>query len=361
MSDKIRIWKVSNGGIENAIAEPLDEIFSSETEQRLEELLVASPDLLMDGLRLIGRQLPTDGGPLDLLGIDPGGRLAIFELKRGTLTREAVAQILDYASDLIARDPDDFARVIETNSGRHGIPTFDDFGDWFQREFPSATEAPPGDPRLVLVGLGVDERAKRIVNFLANSGVDVQLLTFQAFRSGSETLLARRVETVEPSSGRAGSVGGTKEGNRQILFKLAQEQGVEDLLREISDYVDEHLPAYRWPGKTSFTFSLQERTEQGRPTSRAYAHLWVDQRSKGTVLFTLPELTVNAAPELIADALEALPAARRTETSWTPFELPITALTWPEIRDALRNLLEGVERVWKNRVAAQDVDDSAET
>ena len=35
-----------------------------------------------------------------MLGIDEYGRLVVFELKRGTLVREAVAQIIDYASDL---------------------------------------------------------------------------------------------------------------------------------------------------------------------------------------------------------------------------------------------------------------------
>ena len=41
---------------------------NTETEKSLEDLLVTSPDLLMPGLTLIGRQVPTDGGPLDLLG-----------------------------------------------------------------------------------------------------------------------------------------------------------------------------------------------------------------------------------------------------------------------------------------------------
>ena len=39
---------------------------------------------------------------MDLLGVDQDGRLTVFELKRGILTRDAVAQSLDYASDLEA-------------------------------------------------------------------------------------------------------------------------------------------------------------------------------------------------------------------------------------------------------------------
>ena len=76
-----------------------------ESEQLLEDALVENPDLLIEDLTLIGRQTPTEGGPLDLLGVDGDGKLVVFELKRGTLSRDAVAQIIDYASDLDSMDP----------------------------------------------------------------------------------------------------------------------------------------------------------------------------------------------------------------------------------------------------------------
>ena len=71
-----------------------------ESELLLEETLVNNPGLLLEDLTLVGRQTPTEGGPLDLLGVDGDGRLVVFELKRGTLSRDAVAQVIDYASDL---------------------------------------------------------------------------------------------------------------------------------------------------------------------------------------------------------------------------------------------------------------------
>ena len=66
--------------------------------------------------------------------MDPDGEIVLFELKRGTLTREAVAEILDYASDLLERDSNDFANLIESSSGRSGIDRIDDFAEWFSAE-----------------------------------------------------------------------------------------------------------------------------------------------------------------------------------------------------------------------------------
>lgn len=165
VAEKIGVWRIAGKSV---AAQPLEELRTTETEQRLEELLVASPDVLMPGLTLVGRQVPTEGGPLDLLGVDQEGRLVLFELKRGTLTRDGVAQILDYGSDLQVREPEDIAALVEKNSGRHGILFIKDFADWYRSEFPDVDDPPPAGMRLVLVGLGVDDRARRIVNFLAD-------------------------------------------------------------------------------------------------------------------------------------------------------------------------------------------------
>jgi RecB family endonuclease NucS len=75
----------------------------------------------MDGLSIVGRQNETQGGPLDLLGVDEEGRLVVFELKRSTLTRDAVAQALDYASYLADLSEDGLNQHITSNSGKYGI------------------------------------------------------------------------------------------------------------------------------------------------------------------------------------------------------------------------------------------------
>ena len=165
-----------------------------QAESLLEETLVANPDLLLPGLRLVGRQTPTAGGPLDLLGVDEDGRLSLFELKRGTLTRDAVAQAIDYAADLEARDPADLADLLSRESGRHGIERIEDFEEWYGQQFGEQESTTLRPLRIFLVGLGADDRAERMVDFLANnSGMDISLITFHSFEYGGKTLLARHV------------------------------------------------------------------------------------------------------------------------------------------------------------------------
>lgn len=356
---KIELWSVDESGDGRGTARPVTGVRSTETEELLEELLVESPDLLIDGLSLVGRQLPTDGGPLDLIGVDQDGRLVIFELKRGTLTRDAVAQILDYASDLAQWDPEHFARLIEQHSGRNGIDAIEDFDDWYAREYSTAPDLLDEPPKMVLVGLGVDERATRIVNFLADSGIEIQLLTYHAFKSNGQLFLARQVETVEPADRRSKAGGGTKQERRRALLDSAEELGSRDLLERVAEYIDEKMPCYRWPAKTAFSFSLHEQTAEGRPTQRTYATLWLNQDRRGAVKLTFPPRVVEAVPAEVDDLLRSVESARRTDSNSTPIELDIDAASWPSVREPVGRLLEAIVRSWK--APHEEQDEGAET
>ena len=132
--EKIEIWEMGSG--RRTAPSLLSTIDGTKTEEELEDILVRSPDMLERGLQLVGRQTPmTGGGYLDLLAVDGDGRLVVFELKRGTLSRDAVAQVVDYASDLDAVDLEDLAKLIVNHSGSGDIATIDDFIDWYDRQY----------------------------------------------------------------------------------------------------------------------------------------------------------------------------------------------------------------------------------
>ena len=52
-------------------------------EKDLESWIAADPSLLSEGIQIIGRQVGLEGGFLDLLAVDAGGRWLAIELKRG--------------------------------------------------------------------------------------------------------------------------------------------------------------------------------------------------------------------------------------------------------------------------------------
>ena len=82
-------------------------------ESDLESWIEADPSLLEGGLTIVGRQLQTQAGPLDLLAVDGSGTLVVVEIKREALTRDAVTQALDYASCLNELSEEELDRKTE--------------------------------------------------------------------------------------------------------------------------------------------------------------------------------------------------------------------------------------------------------
>ena len=194
-SNELKIWATDGSGG----ATPLETAHQMATELQLEDTLVNYPDMLMPGLTLVGRQTRTEGGPLDLLGVDEDGRLVVFELKRGTLSRDAVAQVIDYASFLQDMPEQELANYISERSGSHGVDKIEDFVDWYNAKVPGEGLGSLKPVRMMLVGLGVDSTTNRMAQFLASGGMDFSLLTFHGYVHEGKTLLARQVQ-VEAAS-----------------------------------------------------------------------------------------------------------------------------------------------------------------
>jgi endonuclease NucS-like protein len=254
----INLWKLTPNGNHHLKAESIEAVTGTDTEQLLEEVLTSSPGLLLTDLWLVGRQTPTPGGPLDLLGVDEDGHLVVFELKKGVLTRDAVAQAIDYASYLADLTADDLCRLISENSGKLGIEKLD-FRERYETEYPDQVIAEIGVPRIVLVGLGVDDRAKRMVQFLAKSSLDISLVTFYGFKLAGETLLARQVEVQATSS--QGAAGSKKAANQaelnRVLAKLGIRQNYDALITATQKGLASSI-YYQYPYTTGNSFSLRE-------------------------------------------------------------------------------------------------------
>jgi hypothetical protein len=219
--------------------------------------------------------------------------LVVFELKKGTLTRDAVAQIIDYASYLAGLESDDLCHLISENSGRLGIEKID-FRERYETEYPDQPVTEIGVPRIVLVGLGVDERAKRMVQFLAKSELDISLITFYGFKLDGKTLLARQVEVQAATP--QGERRSTKAGNQAILDRWLTELGILQNYEVLIAATTKGLgdSAYQWPNSTGYSFSLRATSASGGHSYRAYLGLFAPDRN-GKVQVVLQARAIEAA------------------------------------------------------------------
>ena len=103
MATQIKAWQVANGTL-RPVNTTLEEQGRKEAEH-LEQWIVSTSEVLGEDVLLIGRQVQTRSGPLDLLAVDRAGNTVIIELKRGLVAREVLAQAIDYASDIASWTP----------------------------------------------------------------------------------------------------------------------------------------------------------------------------------------------------------------------------------------------------------------
>ena len=341
--EETKIWS-----IEGTSATPLNTTNQMESEGLLEDILTANPDMLEEGLQLMGRQTSTPGGPLDLLGVDTDGRLVVFELKRGTLNRDAVAQTIDYTSALNAMDLEALADHIEQRSGNLGIDKIDDFVNWYGNLRESNDLSEGGleslvPPRMVLVGLGVDNTTERMVQYMASSGMDISLLTFHGFiGSDGKTLLARNVEvdsdqvTVTPSRR-------TSSRNRIARFEdRAAEIGMLDTLNAAKSMFREQFD-YKYHDASRYRMRFNR-------DSLSYLFIEIDEEGKGIKLGFHPraiDLTLDEFDRLETSDIptERGPAQNATHTARVDYEVrfPIySSDQWDTQRDELTKLTRSI-------------------
>lgn len=115
MATEIKTWEIVDGKL-NEINTNLAQNGRKEKED-LEKWLKTDHKILGEDVLVIGEQVYTRSGPLDYLGIDSAGNLVIIELKRDRLAREALAQAIDYASDVAEWDFEKIDEICVKYSG----------------------------------------------------------------------------------------------------------------------------------------------------------------------------------------------------------------------------------------------------
>ncbi|MDC1213876.1 endonuclease NucS [Rhodospirillales bacterium] len=175
------------------------------SENQLEEMIVAQPEILSSEWMIIGRQETTTyGGRIDLLAIAPDGSLILIEIKRDRTPREVVAQAIDYASWVQSLQAEDVAAIYQRYSNGGSLSTA------FRERFNTVLDEDVLNQshEIIIVAAELDPSSERIVAYLSQHDIPINVITFQVFQSGDELLLSRAwfidpVETQVNASSRA--------------------------------------------------------------------------------------------------------------------------------------------------------------
>ena len=159
-----------------------------ESEQLLEDMIVAEPSILSTEWMLIGRQeITTFGGRLDLLAIAPDGSLVLIELKRDRTPRDIVAQAIDYASWVEQLSAEKISQMYHRFSNGQSLDTA------FRERF--GTDIDEDDlnqsHQIIIVASELDASTERIVGYLDARDIPVNVVTFQVFQNGDKQFLSR--------------------------------------------------------------------------------------------------------------------------------------------------------------------------
>lgn len=175
------------------------------SEQLLEEMIVKDPRILSNEWMLIGQQEITAGsGRIDLLAIAPDGALVLIELKRDRTPREIVAQALDYASWVQGLTAEKIVQIYARFSEGGSLE------EAFQQRFGTVLdeESLNHTHQIIIVAAELDPSTERIIGYLNERDIPINVLFFQVFQHGEHQLLSRSW-LIDPGETQANAAVGT--------------------------------------------------------------------------------------------------------------------------------------------------------
>lgn len=329
------------GGERKAALIPFKDAFDS--ERHFEDVLTADPDLLEDGLWLVGRQLRISAGQIDLLGVGNDGQLIVFELKHGPIGRGALSQVLEYAAFIESLPASDLATLVSNSSGRNGIPQIADFAAMYRSRFGEINEDDAFSVQAVLVSLATpDEDSVRAITWLSEHGVRIQQVIYETY-SDDDYFVLRPTWNPEPQNLRwwFPPAGAKRPELIDWITQEAAKTDCADLHAEILQMVTTAFPSGRWVPRVdpdSLGLNWAIRGQSGKPVESITVRIY--NRDPDQIFLMLFDEVLDYAPDRIRDALQPFIYGEGTRLGKPHGEVRwIDAETWAEHGAALRDAL----------------------
>jgi ribosomal protein S24E len=186
MATEIKVWQIVKDELK-----PIETVLKEgeRREEDLEKWIKQHPSILGEDILIIGEQVSTKSGRIDFLGIDKLGNLVVIELKRDKLTREVIAQALDYVSDLSSWEIEQIKEICREYRNQ-------ELEEYLTENFENINvEDLPINiaQRILLVGFSTEESLERIIEWLSEKyGVSINAVILKYIKTkNGEELIAR--------------------------------------------------------------------------------------------------------------------------------------------------------------------------
>lgn len=185
MGTEIKTWQIADGQLvcidtnlsKEGRTEPYD----------LEPWIASNPEIIGSDIVLIGKQVLTRSGPIDLLAVDRSGNTVVIEIKRDELPRESLAQAIDYASNVAGWTAQRLGEVCTGFAGKTLEEVFNDAFPDVDLESVNLNSA----QRIVLVGFAIESSLERMIEWLSGNyavNINAVVLSYLKTQSGEELL-----------------------------------------------------------------------------------------------------------------------------------------------------------------------------
>jgi hypothetical protein len=287
MPTTMSLWRLDETGSATPVVEE-----RLAAEALIESAVESAPELLGDEVLIIGRQVATPSGPLDLLALDGQGRLVVIENKRDRTPRDVLAQAIDYAAYVSTMTFDDVAATFESYRVRSGSDPAD-LAEVYEERFGEALDAIAHPPRMIIVASRLDDSTERMIAFLADEfGVPVNAALFQPFAGGLIGRTWLRQEEPTRTVGRLSAANTASREEAQHFWNVWLPIGRAA------------LPTIRLPANGPRSVFIKRRMMGGVPadlavwvtTTEAYAEVQFDDDDPATNDLLLSALKVKQAP-----------------------------------------------------------------
>ena len=120
------------------------------------------------------------------------GRLCVIEVKRGDVTRDAIGQVLEYASWLAGLSEEDIESIAKDYFIRRGMEfrSLKSYISDFMGEVAEEDIEITPDPRIILVGQRVPDEVKLICEYLRKYGIDIYCVEIGYYESEGGVIIS---------------------------------------------------------------------------------------------------------------------------------------------------------------------------